>query len=55
MKTVFIDNRSTFFEDVKHWKERTLPHWEFIPDGGFEDHARNKNIICNFANKKGYE
>lgn len=45
MTIEFIDNRNSFFEDVKALGRKNSATLGFMPDGGFEDHARNKCII----------
>jgi len=51
MPIEFIDNRNSFFEDVKALGRKNSATLGFMPEGGFEDHARNRIIICNFANE----
>jgi ribosomal protein S18 acetylase RimI-like enzyme/predicted nucleic acid-binding protein len=45
MTIEFIDNRNRFFEDVKALGRKNSATLGFMPEGGFEDHARNKFII----------
>ena len=45
MTTEFIDNRNRFFENVKALGRKNSATLGFMPEGGFEDHARNKCII----------
>lgn len=45
MTIEFIDNRNSFFEDVKALGRKNSATLGFMPEGGFEDHARNKCII----------
>ena len=40
-----IDNRNKLFEDVKSLGRKYSATLGFMPEGGFEDHARNKCII----------
>ena len=42
MTIEFIDNRNRFFEDVKALGRKNSATLGFMPEGGFEDHARNK-------------
>jgi len=51
MTIEFIDNRNSFFEDVKALGRKNSATLGFMPEGGFEDHARNRKSIRNFANK----
>lgn len=51
MTIEFIDNRNSFFEDVKALGRKNSATLGFMPEGGFEDHARNGKSIRNFANK----
>lgn len=45
MTIEFIDNRNSFFSDVKTLGRKNSATLGFMPDGGFEDHAKNKCII----------
>ena len=45
MTIEFIDNSNRFFEDVKTLGRKNSATLGFMPDGGFEDHARKKRII----------
>ena len=45
MTIEFIDSRNSFFEDVKALGRKNSATLGFMPEGGFEDHARNKCII----------
>ena len=45
MTIEFIDNRNCFFEDVKALGRKNSATLGFMPEGGFEDYARNKCII----------
>lgn len=45
MTIEFIDNRNKFFQDVKTLGKKNSATLGFMPEGGFEDHARNKCII----------
>jgi len=51
MTIEFIDSRNGFFEDVKALGRKNSATLGFMPEGGFEDHARNRKSIRNFANK----
>ncbi len=51
MTIEFIDNRNRFFEDVKALGRKNSATLGFMPEGGFEDYVKNRNNICNFANK----
>lgn len=45
MTIEFIDNTNRFFQDVKTLGKKNSATLGFMPEGGFEDHARNKCII----------
>lgn len=45
MTIEFIDNTNRFFQDVKALGKKNSATLGFMPEGGFEDHARNKCII----------
>lgn len=45
MTIEFIDNTNKFFDDVKALGRKNSSTLGFMPEGGFEDHARNKCII----------
>lgn len=45
MTIEFIDNTDRFFQDVKMLGKKNSATLGFMPEGGFEDHARNKCII----------
>ncbi len=45
MTIEFIDSKSKFFENVKALGRKNSATLGFMPEGGFEDHARNKCII----------
>ena len=45
MTIELIDNRHRFFEDVKTLGKKNSATLGFMPEGGFEVHARNKCII----------
>lgn len=45
MTIEFIDNKNKFFSDVKTLGRKNSATLGFMPDGGFEDHAKNKCII----------
>ena len=45
MTIEFIGSRNSFFEDVKALGRKNSATLGFMPEGGFEDHARNKCII----------
>lgn len=45
MTIEFIDNINKFFSDVKTLGRKNSATLGFMPDGGFEDHAKNKCII----------
>lgn len=45
MTIEFIDNTNRFFQDVKALGNKNSATLGFMPEGGFEDHARNKCII----------
>lgn len=45
MTIEFIDNKNRFFEEVKSLGRKYSATLGFMPEGGFEDHARNKCII----------
>ena len=45
MTIEFIDNRNKFFSDVKTLGRKNSATLGFMPDGGFEDHAKKKCII----------
>lgn len=45
MTIEFIDNRNKFFTDVKMLGRKNSVTLGFMPDGGFEDYAKNKCII----------
>lgn len=47
----FIDNKNKFFLDVKTLGRRNSATLGFMPDGGFEDHAKNGCIIVAHDNK----
>ena len=51
MTVEFIDNRDRFFEDVKALGRKNSATLGFMPEGGFEDHARNKCIIIAYDGK----
>jgi len=51
MTIEFIDNRNRFFEDVKALGRKNSATLGFMPEGGFEDHARNKCIIIAHDSK----
>ena len=51
MTIEFIDNRNRFFEDVKTLVRKNSATLGFMPEGGFEDHARNKCIIIAYDGK----
>ena len=51
MTIEFIDNRNSFFEDVKALGRKNSATLGFMLESGFEDHARNRKSIRNFANK----
>lgn len=51
MTIEFIDNRNRFFEDVKALGRKNSATLGFMLESGFEDHARNRKSIRNFANK----
>ena len=51
MTIEFIDNRNKFFEDVKALGRKNSATLGFMPEGGFEDHARNKCIIIAHDSK----
>ncbi len=51
MTIEFIDNRNRFFEDVKALGRKNSATLGFMPEGGFEDHARNKCIIIAHDDK----
>lgn len=51
MTTEFIDNRNRFFENVKALGRKNSATLGFMLESGFEDHARNRKSIRNFANK----
>ena len=45
MTIEFIDNTNKFLDDVKALGRKNSTTLGFMPEGGFEDHARNKCII----------
>lgn len=45
MTIEFIDNKSKFFTDVKTLGRKYSATLGFMPDGGFDDYAKNKCII----------
>lgn len=45
MTIEFIDNKNKFFTDVKTLGRKNSATLGFMPDGGFEDHAKNKCLI----------
>lgn len=45
MTIEFIDHKNKFFTDVKTLGRRNSATLGFMPDGGFEDYAKNKCII----------
>lgn len=45
MTIEFIDNTNKFLDDVKALGRKNSATLGFMPEGGFEDHARNKCII----------
>ena len=45
MTIEFIDNKNKFFSDVKTLGRKNSATLGFMPDGGFEDHAKNRCII----------
>ena len=45
MTIEFIDNKNRFFEDVKILGRKNSATLGFMPEGGFDDHAKNKCII----------
>lgn len=45
MTIEFIDNRNKFFQDVRTLGRKYSATLGFMPDGGFEDYAKNKYII----------
>ena len=51
MTIEFIDNRHRFLEDVKALGRKNSATLGFMPEGGFENYARNRNDVRNFANK----
>ena len=51
MTIEFIDNRNSFFEDVKALGRKNSATLGFMPEGGCENYVKNRNNICNFANK----
>ena len=51
MTIEFIDNRNRFFEDVKALGRKNSATLGFMPEGGFENYARNRKSIRNFANE----
>ena len=51
MTIEFIDNRNKFFSDVKTLGRKNSATLGFMPDGGFEDHAKNKCIIVAHDDK----
>lgn len=51
MTIEFIDNRNKFFSDVKTLGRKNSATLGFMPDGGFEDHAKNKCIIIAHEGK----
>ena len=42
MTIEFIDNKSKFFTDVKTLGRKYSATLGFMPDGGFDDYAKNK-------------
>lgn len=52
MTIEFIDNRNKFFGDVKTLGRKNSSTLGFMPEGGFEDHARNKCIIIALDNNR---
>ena len=47
MTTEFIDNHHSLFPAVKRLGKKCAPTLGFMPDGGFDDYARNKGIIIS--------
>ena len=45
MTIEFINNKNRFFDEVKALGRKNSATLGFMPEGGFEDHARNKCII----------
>lgn len=45
MTIEFIDNKNKFFTEVKTLGRKNSATLGFMPDGGFEDHAKNKCLI----------
>ena len=51
MTPEYIDNRNRFFKNVKALGRKNSATLGFMLESGFEDHARNRKSIRNFANK----
>lgn len=52
MTIEFINNKNRFFDEVKALGRKYSATLGFMPEGGFEDHARNKCIIIAHENNQ---
>lgn len=51
MTIEFIDNKNKFFSDVKTLGKKNSSTLGFMPEGGFEDHAKKRCIIIAIDNE----
>ncbi|MFR9510763.1 MAG: hypothetical protein SNG69_03455 [Rikenellaceae bacterium] len=48
MQIEYIDNNHKFFSDVKQLGRKNAATLGFMPEGGFDDHARKRCIIIAY-------